>query len=93
MMSCCVMAMLCVCCSDPDDQGEDKEYANVTLKDFERVDTLGMGGFGRVELVSGQDCLSDNTCCIDNQRVFSTLISMLDCLNQTLCAILLCIME
>ena len=40
-------------CSDTEDSGEDKDYINVTLKDFERVDTLGMGGFGRVELVSG----------------------------------------
>ncbi len=37
---------------DQDEPGEDKEYASVTLRDFERVDTLGMGGFGRVELVS-----------------------------------------
>ena len=39
------------CCSDSEDQGEDKEFAAVTLKDFVRVETLGMGGFGRVELV------------------------------------------
>jgi hypothetical protein len=37
--------------SEAEEPGEDKEYINVTLKDFERVDTLGMGGFGRVELV------------------------------------------
>ena len=32
---------------------EGKEYAHVTLDDLTRVETLGMGGFGRVELVSG----------------------------------------
>lgn len=36
---------------DGDSPGEAEEYVHVTLKDFERVDTLGMGGFGRVELV------------------------------------------
>lgn len=30
----------------------DKEFANIQLKDLEIVATLGMGGFGRVELVS-----------------------------------------
>ena len=30
---------------------EMKEYVDVTLNDLVRVETLGMGGFGRVELV------------------------------------------
>ena len=30
---------------------DDKEYVDVTRRDLVRVDTLGMGGFGRVELV------------------------------------------
>lgn len=30
----------------------DKEFLNVQLKDLEVIATLGMGGFGRVELVS-----------------------------------------
>ncbi len=38
--------------SEPEDSGEDKEYSSITLKDIVRVETLGMGGFGRVELVS-----------------------------------------
>lgn len=29
-----------------------KKFANMTLDDIVRVETLGMGGFGRVELVS-----------------------------------------
>lgn len=33
---------------EPDDT---KEFADVTLTDLVRVETLGMGGFGRVELV------------------------------------------
>lgn len=33
---------------------EAKKYAKVTLEDLARVETLGMGGFGRVELVCGQ---------------------------------------
>ena len=33
------------------DDGEDKEYAHIKLSDLQRVETLGMGGFGRVELV------------------------------------------
>ena len=37
--------------SDAEDLHEDKEFANITLKDIVRVETLGMGGFGRVELV------------------------------------------
>lgn len=28
-----------------------KEFAHMTLEDIVRVETLGMGGFGRVELV------------------------------------------
>lgn len=41
--------------STDQDEVEDpeiKEYAHVTLDDLTRVETLGMGGFGRVELVS-----------------------------------------
>jgi hypothetical protein len=30
----------------------DKEFINIQLKDLEVIATLGMGGFGRVELVS-----------------------------------------
>ena len=33
------------------DDEEDKEYAHIKLSDVQRVETLGMGGFGRVELV------------------------------------------
>ena len=29
-----------------------KEFANLTVRDLARVETLGMGGFGRVELVN-----------------------------------------
>ena len=43
--------ILVCCCHSDDEPGEDKEFANVTLKDIVRVETLGMGGFGRVELV------------------------------------------
>ena len=31
--------------------GEDKAYQSLKLSELERVGTLGMGGFGRVELV------------------------------------------
>ena len=31
--------------------GEDKAYTSLTLSELQRVGTLGMGGFGRVELV------------------------------------------
>ena len=50
----CVCVCVCVCghvFRDTSEPAEEKEYANVILKDFDRVDTLGMGGFGRVELV------------------------------------------
>lgn len=39
-------------CRPPKDTGPDKEYAHIDLHDLVRVETLGMGGFGRVELVS-----------------------------------------
>lgn len=32
--------------------GEDKAYTSLTLSELQRVGTLGMGGFGRVELVN-----------------------------------------
>ena len=32
--------------------GEDKAYLSLKLSELQRVGTLGMGGFGRVELVS-----------------------------------------
>ena len=35
-----------------DESGEEKEYASITLRDITWVNTLGLGGFGRVELVS-----------------------------------------
>ena len=38
----------------------EKEYANVTLDDFTRVRTIGMGSFGRVELVSYQHDVSNS---------------------------------
>ena len=44
---CCVFH-----CSVPLEPEAIKEYADVTLNDLVRVETLGMGGFGRVELVS-----------------------------------------
>ncbi len=34
------------------DHGPAKEFIDVELLDLVRVETLGMGGFGRVELVS-----------------------------------------
>lgn len=37
--------------STPALDAEAKKYAKVTLEDLARVETLGMGGFGRVELV------------------------------------------
>ena len=36
------------------EEEEPKEFADVVLSDLVRVETLGMGGFGRVELVC--DC-------------------------------------
>lgn len=39
---------------------DDKEYADVTLRDLVRVDTLGMGGFGRVELVCMEFVVQSN---------------------------------
>ena len=36
------------------EEEEPKEFAEVVLSDLVRVETLGMGGFGRVELVC--DC-------------------------------------
>ncbi len=51
LLGMCSVTCIVTACSDVEEPGEDKEYASVTLKDFERVDTLGMGGFGRVELV------------------------------------------
>ena len=42
---------VCVCFSTPFLDAEAKQYAKVTLEDLGRVETLGMGGFGRVELV------------------------------------------
>ena len=32
----------------PEEDSVAKEYAHLTLKDFSCVETLGMGGFGRV---------------------------------------------
>lgn len=37
--------------SAPQLDAEAKKYAKVVLEDLIRVETLGMGGFGRVELV------------------------------------------
>ena len=37
--------------SVPEEEIIEKEFANLTIKDFTCVETLGMGGFGRVELV------------------------------------------
>lgn len=42
------------CCSSPrtpPEHDDTKEFANLTVNDLIRVETLGMGGFGRVELV------------------------------------------
>lgn len=33
-------------------EDDNKEYSHITLDDIVRVETLGMGGFGRVELVT-----------------------------------------
>ena len=38
--------------SVPPEDDDTKEFASVTLNDIQRIETLGMGGFGRVELVS-----------------------------------------
>ena len=38
--------------SEPKLQKDLEEFKDLTLKDFTYVGTLGMGGFGRVELVS-----------------------------------------
>ena len=38
-------------CSIDVGSGEDKTYVSLTLSELQRVGTLGMGGFGRVELV------------------------------------------
>lgn len=35
-----------------EEDDESKQFSSITLEDLVRVDTLGMGGFGRVELVS-----------------------------------------
>ena len=35
-----------------EEDDESKQFSAITLEDLVRVDTLGMGGFGRVELVS-----------------------------------------
>jgi len=43
---------ICVFLSDPKLEEELEEFKDLTLKDFTYVGTLGMGGFGRVELVS-----------------------------------------
>ncbi len=37
--------------STPMLDAEAKKYAKITLDDLARIETLGMGGFGRVELV------------------------------------------
>ena len=50
------------------EEGGAKEYANVTLQDLLRVETLGMGGFGRVELVSDVGAVQFVNCC---EEVFS----------------------
>ncbi len=50
----CLMIIMCLCVcvfSAPLLDAEAKQYAKVTLEDLGRVETLGMGGFGRVELV------------------------------------------
>lgn len=42
-------------CSSPRttiEHDDTKEFLNLTVNDLIRVETLGMGGFGRVELVS-----------------------------------------
>lgn len=36
-----------------EEDDESKQFSSITLEDLVRVDTLGMGGFGRVELVGG----------------------------------------
>ena len=38
-------------CSEPKLQRDLEEFKDLTLKDFTYIGTLGMGGFGRVELV------------------------------------------
>lgn len=52
-----VLKCLKLLCSVDVGSGEDKAYQSLTLAELQRVGTLGMGGFGRVELVS--DC-----CCV-----------------------------
>ena len=39
-----------------------KQYEDLTLEDLETLTTLGMGGFGRVELVSDQVSDSSLSC-------------------------------
>ena len=38
-------------CSEPKLQRDLEEFKDLSLKDFTYIGTLGMGGFGRVELV------------------------------------------
>lgn len=42
-------------CSVDVGSGEDKEFLSLHLSELQRVGTLGMGGFGRVELVGCKD--------------------------------------
>ena len=45
----------CCQCSVDVGSGEDKAYLSLKLAELQRVGTLGMGGFGRVELVGCKD--------------------------------------
>ena len=69
---------LCICTpSAVVDSGEDKEYTPVKLSDLQRVETLGMGGFGRVELVS---CCVDGACaCTCTGDTCLILFSLIEC--------------
>lgn len=48
----------------------DKEFANIQLKDLEVIATLGMGGFGRVELVSENTIMKSIQ---DNSKLKATI--------------------